>query len=66
MYIGKTESNLATRLSEHSDPLKSSNCKQYKNANFILNLKHILDNLNDINSSYADKPDMPRSFHNLI
>ena len=31
-YIGKTEKNLATQLSEHSDPLKSS-CEH---ANFIL------------------------------
>ena len=68
-YVGKTERNLANRLSEHSDPLKSSISKhlsEWENANFILNFNHIFDNLNDINDSDADKPGTPLSFHNLI
>ena len=32
----------------------------------MLNLNHIFDNLNHINDSEADKPDLPLSFHNLI
>ena len=68
-YVGKTERNLATRLSEHSDPLKSSISKhlpECEHANFILHLNHVFDNLNDINDSDADKPDTPLSLHNLI
>ena len=59
-YVGKTERNLATRLSEHSDPQKSSISKhlsEYEHANYILNLNHIFDNLNDINDSDTNKPD---------
>ena len=44
-YIGKTERNLATRLSEHSDPQKSSISKhlsECEHANYILNLNHIM------------------------
>ena len=65
----KTERSLATRLSEHSDPLKSSISKhlsECEHGNFILNLNHIFDNLNDINDSDADTPDTRLSFHNLI
>ena len=68
-YIGKTERNLATRLSEHSDPQKSSISKhlsECEHANYILNLNCIFDNLNDINESDTNKPDTPLSFHNLI
>ena len=68
-YVGKTERNLATRLSEHSDPQKSSISKhlsECEHANYILNLNHIFDNLNDINDSDTNKPDTPLSFHNLI
>ena len=68
-YIGKTERNLATRLSEHSDPQKSSISKhlsECEHANFILNLNHMFDNLNDINDSDTVKLDTPLSFHNLI
>ena len=65
--IGKTERNLATRLSEHSDPQKSSIAKhlsECEHANFyILNLNHIFDNLNDKDTN---KPDTPLSRHNLI
>ena len=65
----KTERNLATRLTEHSDPQKSSTSKhlsECEHANYILNLNHIFDNLNDINDSDTNKPDTPLSFHNLI
>ena len=68
-YVGKTERNLATRLSEHSDPQKSSISKQMsecEHANYILNLNYIFDNLNDTNDSDKNKPDTPLSFHNLI
>ena len=68
-YVGKTERNLATRLSKHSDPQKSSISKhlsECEHANYILNLNHIFDNLNDINDSDTNKPDTPLSFHNLI
>ena len=68
-YIGKTERNLATRLSEHSDPQKSSIAKhlsECEHANYILNLNHIFDNLNDINDKGTNKPDAPLSRHNLI
>ena len=49
-YIGKTERNLATRLSEHSDPLKSGISKHLtdcEHANFILDLNNLYDNLNN-------------------
>ena len=49
-YIGKTERNLATRLSEHSDPLKSAISKHLtdcEHANFILDLNNLYDNLNN-------------------
>ena len=49
-YIGKTERNLATRLSEHSDPLKSAISKHLtdcEHANFILDLNNLHDNLNN-------------------
>ena len=52
--IGKIEGNLATRLSEHSDPLQSSNSKhlsECEHSNFILNLNHMFENLNDINDT---------------
>ena len=65
-YVGKTERNLAIRLSEHSDPQKSSISKylsECEHANYILNLNHIFDNLND---SDTNKLDTPLSFHNLI
>ena len=68
-YIGKTERNLATRLSKHSDPQKSSIAKhlwECEHANYILNLNHIFDNLNDINDKDTNKPDTPLSRHNLI
>ena len=68
-YIGKTERNLATRLSEHSDPQKSSIAKhlsECEHANYILNLNHIFDNLNDIIGKNTNKPDTPLSRHNLI
>ena len=54
-YIGETERNLSTRLSEHSDPPKSSIYKhlsECEHANFILNFNL---NLNDINDCDADK-----------
>ena len=57
------------KLSEHSDPQKSSISKhlsECEHANYILNLTHIFDNLNDTNDSDTDKPDTPLSFHNLI
>ena len=68
-YTGKTERNLANRLSKHSDPLKSSISKHLSEceyANFLLDLNHIFGNVNDINENDTDKPDMPLSFHNLI
>ena len=68
-YIGKTERNLATRLSERSDPQKSSIAKhlsECEHANYVLNLNHIFDNLNDINDKDTNKPDTPLSRHNLI
>ena len=49
-YIGKTERNLATRLSEHSDPLKSAISKHLtdcEHANFILDLNNLYDNLSN-------------------
>ena len=58
-YIGKTERNLATRLSEHSDPQKSSIAKHLSESD-------IFDNLNDINYKDTNKPDTPLSRHNLI
>ena len=67
--ISKTERNLATRLSEHSDPQKSSISKhlsECEHANYILNMNHIFHNLNDINDSDTEKLDTPLSFHNLI
>ena len=67
--MSKTIRTLATRLSEHSDSLKSSISKHlsvYEQANFILNLNKIFDNLKDINDSDTDKPDRPLSFYNLI
>ena len=48
-FIGKTERNLAIRLSEHSDPQKSSISKhlsECEHANYILNLNQNYDNLN--------------------
>ena len=68
-YIVKTERNLATRLSEHSDSQKSLIAKhlsECEHANYILNLNHIFDNLNDINDKDTNKPDTPLSRHNLI
>ena len=68
-YIGKTERNLATRLSEHSHPQKSSIAKhlsECEHANYILNLNHILVSLNDINDKDTNKPGTPLSRHNLI
>ena len=68
-YIGKTERNLATCLSEHSDPQKSLIAKHFsecEHANYIVNLNHIFDNLNDINHKDTNKPDTPLSRHNLI
>ena len=65
-YIGKTERNLATRSSELSDRQKNSISKhlsECEHANYILNLNHIFDNLND---SDTKQPDTPLSFHNLI
>ena len=61
---------LATRLSEHSDPQKSSMAKhllECEHANYILNLNHIFDNLNDINDKDTNKPDTPlsRTLHTL-
>ena len=56
-YIGKTERNLATRLSEHSDPLKSAISKHLtdsKHANFILDLNNLYDNLNNSNIHQPD------------
>ena len=44
----------------------SKHLSECEHANYILNLKHIFDNLNDINDSDTDKPDTPLSFHNLI
>ena len=67
--LGKTERSLATRLWEHLDPLKTSipkHLSECEHANFILNLNHIFDNLNDINDSDTDKPDTRFSFHNFI
>ena len=49
-YIGKTERNLATRLSEHSDPFKSAISKHLtdcEHANFIVDLNNLYDNLNN-------------------
>ena len=49
-YIGKTERNLATRLSEHSDPSKSAISKHLtdcEHANFIVDLNNLYDNLNN-------------------
>ena len=37
-----------------------------EHANFILNLNHMFDNLNNINDSDTVKLDTPLSFHNLI
>ena len=54
-YIGKTESNLATRFSKHSDQHKSSisrHLSECEHANYILNLNHIFE----INDSDTDKP----------
>ena len=68
-YIGKTERNLAIRLSEHSDTQKSSISKhlsECEHANYILNLNRIFDNFNDINDKDTNKPDTPLSHHNLI
>ena len=48
--MGKTERNLATRFSEHSDPLKSAISKHLtdcEHANFILDLNNLYDNLNN-------------------
>ena len=67
--LGKTEGNLATRLWEHLDPLKTSipkHLSECEHDNFILNLNHIFDNFNDINDSDTDKPHTPLSFHNFI
>ena len=68
-YIGKTERNLATRLSEHSDPQKSSIAKhlwECEHTNYILSLNHIFYNFNDINDKDTNKPDTPLSRHNLM
>ena len=56
-YIGKTERNWASRLSEHSDPLKSAIPKHLTNcehANLITDLNNLCDNLN---SSDIHQPD---------
>ena len=65
-YIGKTERNLATRLSEHSDPLKSAIYKHLtdcEHANFITDLKNLYDNLN---SSNIHQPDISFSHLDLL
>ena len=44
-YVGKTERNLATRLSEHSDPQKSSISKhllECEHANYITSLTTLI------------------------
>ena len=55
-YIGKTERNLATRLSEHLDPLKYAVSKHLidcDDANYLLDMNNLFDNLNDSDSSYS-------------
>ena len=56
-YIGKTERNLAARLSQHSDPLKSAISKHLtdcEHANFILDLNNLYDNLNNFDIHQPD------------
>ena len=68
-YIGKTERTLSSRLSEHSGPFKSSISKhvsECENANFVLQLNRLFDNLNDTYGSDADETNSPLSFHHHI
>ena len=54
--LEKTERNLATRLSEHLDHVKSAVSKHLidcDHANYLLNMNNLFDNLNDSDSSYS-------------
>ena len=55
-YVGKTERNLATRLSEHLDHVKSAVSKHLidcDDENYLPNMNNLFDNLNDSDSSYS-------------
>ena len=66
-YIGKTERNLNTRLKEHFDPAKSAISKHLTdcdNANYLININNLYDNVFDIDSQTGDSPHY--SFTNII
>ena len=58
-YIGKTERNLNTRLKEHLDPAKSAISKHLTdcdNANYLININNLYDNVFDSDSQTGDSP----------
>ena len=66
-YIGKTERNLNTRLKEHLDPAKSAISKHLTdcdNANYLININNLYDNVFDSDSQTGDSPHY--SFTNII
>ena len=66
-YIGKTERNLNTRLKEHLDPAKSAISKHLTdcdNANYLININNLYDNVYDSDSQTDDSPHY--SFTNII
>ena len=57
-YIGKTERNLKTRVSEHLDPHKSpisQHLNDCENVAFLHHLNNLYDNLNDQHNNNTDK-----------
>ena len=66
-YIGKTERNLNTRLKEHLDPARSAISKHLNdcdNANYLININNLYDNVFDSDSQTGDSPHY--SFTNII
>ena len=67
VYIGKTERNLNTRLKEHLDRAKSAISKHLTdcdNANYLININNLYDNVFDSDSQTGDSPHY--SFTNII
>ena len=65
-YIGKTERNLKTRLSEYLDLLTSAISKHLTDseyAKYILNIDNLFDNVNDC---IFHETDTPHSYCHLI
>ena len=59
-YIGKTERNLETRLSEHLDPLKSAISKHLNDCEYanylVVDINNLYDNVNDCKLPETDTP----------